>query len=100
MSSRVFKAFSSTCYSCFTPDLTRGRGGTQQSQSIADFTFAIGDRELSIPLQVVDLGQADLNLGMDLLAGYVSQLELTKGLMTLTDGSENELFHKNRSRSK
>ena len=88
ISSRVFKTISSTCYSCFTTDLTRfrGLGGTKQSQGIADFNFAIWDSELSIPLHVVELGQADLILGMDLLAGYVSQLELTKGLMTLTNG--------------
>ena len=56
MSSSVFKTISSTCYSCFIPDLIRfrGIGGTQMSQGIADFIFAIGDSELSIPLLAVE----------------------------------------------
>ena len=68
ISSRVFKILHASSYSEFAPDLTtfRGIGGKQQSQGMANFTLAIRETELTVPLHVVELGQANSILGMDL----------------------------------
>ena len=85
-------------YSNFSPDLTtfRGIGGKQQRQGVANFTLALGETKLTVPLHVVELGQADLILGMDLLMAHVQQLELANGLLMLTNGEEINLFHRER----
>ena len=60
---------------------------------IADFTLNIEDTEITWPWHVVELGQADLILAMDFLQEHVSSLELSQGLLTLTNASEVQLFH-------
>ena len=78
ISSRVFKTLHSTSYSGFSPDPTtfKGIGGNQQSQGVANFTFAMGETEFTAPLH--------------------QQFELADGFLTLTNGEEIKLSHRER----
>ena len=99
ISSRAFKIVHASSFSKLSPDLTtfRGIGGKQQSQGVANFTLAMGETELTVSIHVVELDQADLILGMDLLMAHVQQLELANGLFTLTNATEIKLLHRERS---
>ena len=66
----------------------RGNGGKQQVKGIAHFILNLEDTEVTVPLHFVELGQAVLILGMDVLRDHVSNLELSKRLLTFTNGSE------------
>ena len=54
----------------------------------------MGETEFTVPSHVVELGQANLILGMDLLMAHVQQLELVNGLLMLTNGEEKTLTHR------